>query len=106
MHPASRALRTGSTEHLRSDLVDVLVEGEEEWRKDSRDLMMALAPFHDCARRLKADPAALFESAAAEGPESLREVVTAFGARTDVNPATFAFEVTQTADGPDYRSTW
>jgi hypothetical protein len=50
MHPASRALRTGSAEHLRADPLDVLVEGESEWIKDSRDLMVALAPFHDRIR--------------------------------------------------------
>lgn len=106
MHPASRALRTGSLEHLRGDLLDVLVEGEEEWLEDDRDLMVAIAPFHDCACRLGVDPAVLFAAVAAQGPPSLREIVTRFGARTDVTPATFRFEVARTADGLDYRQRW
>jgi hypothetical protein len=30
----------------------VLIAGEDEWEKDWRDLLVGLAPYHDCARRL------------------------------------------------------
>jgi hypothetical protein len=89
---------------LEADLVDMLVTGEEEWIKDERDLMVALAPYHDHARRLGADVPALFDRAAAAGPASLREVVEVFGRRTDVTPQAFGFRVEETPDGPRYRS--
>ena len=41
----SQLLRTGDASLVEADLVELLVSGEEEWRKDDRDLMMALAPY-------------------------------------------------------------
>ena len=59
--------------------------------------MVALAPYHDCARRLGLDPARQFRQAAAVGPASLREVVQTFGERQDVTLAAFDYRL---ADGP------
>ena len=101
----TQLLRAGDPSRVETDLVDLLVTGEEEWLKDERDLMMALAPHHDCARRLGADVGALFRRAAAGGPASLRELVEEFGRRTDVTPRAFGFCVEQTPDGPRYRWT-
>ena len=101
----TRLLRTGDPSRVEADLVDLLVTGEEEWVKDDRDLMMALAPHHDCARRLGADVAALFRRAAAAGPASVRDVVEEFGRRTDVTPQAFGFSVDETPEGPRYRAT-
>jgi hypothetical protein len=102
----TQLLRTGDPSLVEADLVDLLVTGEEEWVKDDRDLMMALAPCHDCARRLGADVAALFRRAAAAGPASLRDCVEEFGRRTDVTPQAFGFRVEETPEGPRYRSGW
>jgi hypothetical protein len=101
----TQLLRTGDPRLVEADLVDLLVTGEQEWLKDERDLMMALAPHHDCARRLGADVAALFRRAAAAGPASLREQVEEFGRRTDVSPRAFGFCVEETPEGLRYRST-
>jgi hypothetical protein len=101
----TQLLRAGDPRRVETDLVDLLVSGEEEWVKDERDLMMALAPHHDCARRLGADVAALFRRAAAAGPASLREQVEEFGRRKDVSPHAFGFRIEQTPEGPRYRST-
>jgi hypothetical protein len=101
----TQLLRTGDPRLVEADLVDLLVTGEEEWVKDERDLMMALAPHHDCARRLGADVAALFKRAAAAGPAGLRELVEAFGRRRDVSPRAFGFSVEETPEGLRYRST-
>jgi hypothetical protein len=84
-------------------MVADLMEGADEWLRDSRDLMIALAPFHDCARRLNLDVAATFREAAAHGPESLRAVVTAFGERKDVPLAAFGWVVIESPEGPSYR---
>jgi hypothetical protein len=99
----TRGLRTGDPSLVEADLVDLLVTGEEEWVKDGRDLMMALAPHHDCARRLGADVAELFRRAAAAGPASLRERVEEFGRRKDVSPRAFGFCVEETPEGLRYR---
>ena len=101
----TQLLRAGDPSRVEAELVDVLISGEEEWVKDERDLMVALAPLHDCARRLGADVPALFRRAAAAGPAGLRALVEEFGRRTDVTPHAFGFRVEQTPDGPRYRST-
>ncbi|HEX6652292.1 MAG TPA: hypothetical protein VF072_06080 [Thermoleophilaceae bacterium] len=100
----TQLLRRGDPSLVEADLVNLLVGGEEEWLKDDRDLMMALAPHHDCARRLGADVPALFRRAAAAGPAGLREGVEEFGRRTDVTPQAFGFRVEETPEGPHYRS--
>jgi hypothetical protein len=104
-HPATDALRARSPELLVSGLVETLTEGEREWAKDVRDLLVALAPFHDCARRLGLDAADVFQQAAELGPPDLRETVIEFGRRTDISPAAFAFAVEDAPGGPRYRST-
>lgn len=105
VHPASEALRSGSADVWRRLLLETLREGEDDWVRDDRDLMMALAPFHDCARRLGLDAEAAFRDVAGEGPERLRGVVTSFGPRRDVHPSTFAYELREGPGGPTYVST-
>jgi hypothetical protein len=102
-HPASCPLRSASAEELRAAIVADLIEGADEWLKDSRDLMVALAPFHHCARTLGLDVAATFREAAARGPESLRAVVTDFGERNDVTLGAFGWVVVEGPEGPSYR---
>jgi hypothetical protein len=104
-HPATDALRARSPELLVSGLGETLTEGEREWAKDVRELLVALAPFHDCARRLGLDAADVFRQAAELGPPELRETVIEFGRRTDISPAAFAFAVEDAPGGPRYRST-
>ena len=104
LEEVTQLLRTGDPRLVEAGLVDLLVSGEAEWLKDDRDLMMALAPYHDCARRLGADVPALFGRAAAAGPASLRGLVEGFGRRTDVTPEAFGFRVEETPEGPRYRS--
>ena len=100
----TRLFRQGDVSRVEAALVDLLVTGEEEWLKDVRDLMMALAPYHDCARRLGADVPVLFRRAAAASPASLRAVVEEFGRRKDVTPPGFGFRFEDTPEGPSYRS--
>jgi hypothetical protein len=88
---------------LRALLVADLTAGADDWVKDSRDLMVALAPYHDCARALGLDVAATFGEAAAQGPERLRAVVAAFGRRHDVTLQAFGWVLIDGSDGPSYR---
>lgn len=102
-HPASEALRARSPKLLHQALVADLRDGESDWLKDSRDLLVALAPYHDCARRLGLDLPATFRSAADDGPETLRHVVVEFGTRDDITPDAWGFAVVNGPDGPSYR---
>jgi hypothetical protein len=102
-HPASKALRARSPDLLRQLLVADLRDGEQEWTKDHRDLMVMLAPYHDCAQRLALDPAKELRDAGADGPPSLREVVQTFGERDDVILASFDYSVAQGPEGLSYR---
>jgi hypothetical protein len=104
-HPASEALRQRSSELLHRTLVSNLCEGEKEWLRDSRDLMLALAPYHDCAQRLDLNVADTFRRAADAGPASLRDVVCGFGERDDVTPQAFGYELVDGPRGPSYRLT-
>jgi hypothetical protein len=102
-HPASEALRTRSSQLLHETLVASLRTGERAWLADSRDLMVQLAPFYDCARRLGVDASDVFRTAAAAGPRSLRDVVTAFGERDDVTVDAFGYAIIDLPEGPSYR---
>ena len=105
VHPASEALRSGSAGVWRRSLLETLRDSEDEWVRDDRDLMVALAPFHDCARRLGLDVEAAFRDVAGEGPERLRGVVARFGERHDIDPSTFPYELREGPDGPGYAIT-
>ena len=104
-HPATEALRLASPDVWRRSLLATLRDAEEDWVRDYRDLLVAIAPFHDCARRLGLDVEEAFRSVAEEGPERLRGTVAQFGARTDVTPSAFAFELRDGPDGPAYAIT-
>jgi len=103
---ATRALRERDPQRLRGGLARVIAEGEDEWTRDWRDMLLALAPYHDCARRLGLDPRQVFDEAADSSPPALREIVREFGRREDVTPAAFGFYVEETAEGPRYRFAW
>jgi hypothetical protein len=98
------ALRSGSADLLERELQRALVESESELVKDDRDLMVALAPFHDCARRLGIDVEQMFARVADRGPPSLAATVRSFGARRDVDPSSFGYRIEETPEGPRYRS--
>src|SRR4051812_9314298 len=96
---ATRALRSGSAQVLRDELHGLLVHYESTRVKDSRELLLSLAPMHDCARRLGLDPAAVFDEVAKDAPPALAELVRRFGARADIRPRGFGFRVDEQAPG-------
>ena len=96
----TRALRERSRETLLAGL-RATVSGRDP--ADDRDFMLALAPFHDCARRLGVDVAELFDDAAESASQRVREIVTTFGRRTDITPRAWAYELDEEPDGPFYR---
>lgn len=100
----TRALRERSPERLHEALRALLLEGAESWRRDWRDLMVEMAPYHDLARRLELDPAAVFDAAAADAPPDVAEVARRFGGRTDVSEASFKYRIVEDTTGPRYLS--
>lgn len=100
--PVTEALKLQSPDALRAALLRLLTDGESDWLKDWRDLMVAMAPYHDCATRLGLDPAALFDDVARQGPQALAGIVRTFGQRTDITPSAFGFTLTTSQDGIAY----
>ena len=101
----TRVVRSGHSGALIAELIDLLVANEDAWRSDVRDLMIVLAPYHDCARWLDVPPGEVFETAASGGPPALADIVRAFGHRDDIRPEKFGFKVEYTPEGPEYFST-
>ena len=100
--PPTEALRLRSADVLRDRLLRLLVTGEEAWLEDWRDLLVAMAPYHDCATRIGLAPGRLFDEVAREGPPALAETVRSFGRRTDITPSAFGFTVASLREGPAY----
>jgi hypothetical protein len=99
--PPTRALRARSIALLQDELVQYLRASEPV--VDERDVMVGLALFHDCARRLNADPWVIFDAAAAKVGRELGDLARMFGRRGDITPEAFHFVVAQEPDGPAYR---
>ena len=96
------ALREGSIDHLRIGLTGVLQRQGKEGVADWRDLVLDLAPYHDCARRLGVDPKVLFEWVARQLHADVAATVRALGAREELDPAEFGFTLVDDPDGPRY----
>ncbi len=100
---ATAALREQSPSVLRGGLIWLLRAYDG---KDPRDLMLGLAPFHDCARRLGLDVGQIFNDAADAAGGEAAQVARDFGQRSDVTPDAFAYAVESGPDGPRYRPHW
>ena len=72
---------------------------------DYRDVLVALAPYHDCAHRLGLDPVELFDSASGDSPNDLQALVRQFARRSDVTLDAFGWTLTTSPDGPCYEPT-
>ncbi len=96
------ALRERSPEALRDGLVRLLGRQGEDEVRDWRDLVMDLAPYHDCARRMGLDPRVLFEWVARRLPADVQGTVRQLGKRPEVTGDEFGFAVVEEAEGPRY----
>ena len=105
--PPTSALRSRDPELFLAELREILDDGLADWERDWRDLLVALAPFHDCARRLGLDPAEELDAAAGDGPPALAETVRTLGRRGDVTLEAFGHDLEDGPDGPRYvRRPW
>jgi hypothetical protein len=96
---ATRALQTRSGELLRGELHRAVAAYDG---RDDRDLMVSLAPLHDCARRIGLDAVALFDEAAASATPEVAVLLQHFARRADITPEAFGFALVGTADGRTY----
>jgi hypothetical protein len=96
------ALREHSPDHLREGLVALISRQGDEEVSDWRDLLMDLAPYHDCARRIGIDRKVLFEWIARKLPPDVAGTVRALGKREEIAPEEFGFTLVDDADGPRY----
>ena len=96
------ALREGSPEHLRTGLLTLLARQGEEGVADWRDLILDLAPYHHCSRRLGLEPRVLFEWVARKLPPDVAGTVRALGERAEIDPQEFGFALVEEEDGPRY----
>ncbi len=101
MGAATRALRAESRDLLKTGIVEYLLACLPV--RDWRDVLVGLAPLHDCARRLGADPALLFDDAVRDLPPEVADLARTFGLRSDVTPRAFGFELVDEPASPTYR---
>jgi hypothetical protein len=65
--------------------------------------MIGLAVHHVVAQQIGTAPSALFDATAARLPEGpIPGLLRDFGARHDVTPEAFGWQLVQTAEGPDF----
>ena len=69
---------------------------------DWRDVLVALAPYHDCAHRLGLDPVEIFDRASADSPGDLQLICREFARRSDITLNAFGWTLTTLPDGPCY----
>jgi hypothetical protein len=99
---ATDAVRQGP-EALSAAIRSLCADPENaQLREDPRDLLVALAPLHDAARRLGLDPVEVFDAAAKGAASDVAELAREFGRRTDVNGESFAYLVEETEHGLEY----
>lgn len=97
------ALRLQSPERLAADLGRLLADLEPEIEIDVRDVLVGLAGYVDCARRLGIDPVALFDAASADRSPAMRDLASTFARRSDVTLEAFGWRLEERPDGPCYR---
>lgn len=101
---ASAALRAGSVERLNLGFGRLVEAESKDQAWDSRDAMISLTPFIDCARRLRVYPSEVLGPIARTGPEWHRETFESFVQRTDITLAAFGWSIVDSALCRSWRS--
>jgi hypothetical protein len=99
---ATIALRQQSAQQLRRSLLATAL-AQLIRPSDPRDLMVGLAVHHVVAQQIGTAPPALFDAIAARLPDGpMPGLLRDFGARHDITPEAFGWQLVQTAEGPDF----
>lgn len=101
---ATLSVRNGSAAKLLSGLVGAAIANYEIPEK--RNVEVALAIFHHCARRLELDPAEIFDRAADFASGEIGQRMRAFGRRMDVTLQQYGWREFTTPKGVRYRFDW
>lgn len=101
---ATLSVRNGSEARLLSGLVGAAIANYEIPEK--RNVEVALAIFHHCARRLELDPVTIFDRAAEYAAGEIGDRMRAFGRRTDVTLRQYGWREFITPKGVRYRFDW
>jgi hypothetical protein len=97
------ALRQGSAALLHEALLATAIGELGHPDPDVRDVMVGLAVHHLVAQQIGQDPAVLFGDVAARLPDGpVADLLRQFGARQDITPKAFRWQVVQTVHGPDF----
>jgi hypothetical protein len=102
MRQATVALRQRSVRRLRDALLATAL-AQLGRQSDARDDMVGLAVHHIVAQQIGADPRAVFEAIAGRLPDGpVSDLLRVFGARQEVTPEAFGWQLVQTSNGPDF----
>jgi hypothetical protein len=96
------ALRNSSATLLHNALLAAAL-GRLGRQGDPRDVMVSLALHYVVAEKLGLAPPDLFNQIAGRLPDGpMPELLRVFGARQDVTPGAFGWQLIQTPEGPDF----
>jgi hypothetical protein len=101
---ATLSVREESPERLLSGLVGAAIANYEI--PENRNVEVALAIFHHCARRLGLETVEIFAQAANFAAEEIGNRMRAFGERTDVTLQKYGWRESNTPKGVRYRFDW
>jgi hypothetical protein len=101
---ATLAARRGDAEQLRLGLVGSVIANYVI--PDKRNVDVALAVFHHCARKLELEPPAVFDEAARFATDDMAARLQAFGRRTDVTLRQFGWREIRGEEGVRYKFEW
>jgi hypothetical protein len=98
----SMALTEKSLDQLREVFARYAEAHASKPDHDSRDVMVGLVPFIDCARRLGGDPEKVLGPIAESGVADFRETFRIFVRRSDITLASFGWYLTEFPEGMAY----
>jgi hypothetical protein len=99
----SAALRERSLDQLEAAFARFVESECSTAASDTRDVMVNLVPFIDCARRLGYDPEETLRATAQSGAAWFEETFRRFVRRSDITLAAFGWSLIETSDGVAYR---
>jgi hypothetical protein len=101
---ATLAARRADAEQLRLGLVGSVIANYTI--PDKRNVDVALAVYHHCARKLELNPTELFDEAAHFATDKMAARLRAFGRRTDVTLHQFGWREIRGEEGVRFKFEW
>jgi hypothetical protein len=102
MYYVSTALTEKSLDQLQAVFARYVAATASGPVPDSRDVMVGLVPFIDCARRLGGDPERILGPIAQSGVAEFQKIFNVFVRRSDITLAAFGWSLTEFPEGMAY----